>query len=187
MSEIWQSRVGGYLDVHLYYCSHLFVYLKCSIKRWRQRRCWVCSHPEVSQSRVMESSQKWQCGSCLARTWGPAWQILWQLSVTKSQTHMHHWLEPVVHSPAPHLKMHLVTHPFLQKRPADGPAPDSPQKGLPRFIKTKEIASGKRDSVTTCQFTSAGTCQRMTQKAATCHPLPEQIKLLFVKHLNSNQ
>lgn len=27
----------------------------------------------------------------------------------------------------------------------------------------------------------------MTQKAATCHPLPELIKLLFVKHFNSNQ
>lgn len=62
-----------------------------------------------------------------------------------------------------------------------------PAEGATCFIKTKEITSAKPDSVTTCHFTSAGTCQRMTQKAATCHPLTEHIKLLFGKHFNSSQ
>ena len=55
------------------------------------------------------------------------------------------------------------------------------------FINTKESASPKRDSVTTCHFISAGTCQRVTQEAATCHPLTEHIEPPFVKHVNSNQ
>ena len=75
---------------------------------------------------------------------------------------------------------------FLPEETSLCPCSRLPTEGATCFIKTKETARAKRDSVTTRHFTSAGTCQRTTRKAATCHPLTEHIKLLFVKHFNSS-
>lgn len=126
------------------------------------------------------------CESCLAQGEGSLTDLVTAVSHQRSSS-----CAPAagagVHTTPSHLKTCMVTHPFFSEETGLCLHSWLPTERATCFIKTKEIARAKRDSVTTCHFTSASTCQRMTQKAATCHPLTEHIKLLFVKHFNSNQ
>lgn len=149
-------------------------------------------HAECARMLKSPQEQWWgfcrsDCESCLARGAGhPARSCDSCLSSKAKFRCTTGWHEGV-HTTPSQLKTRMVTHPFFPEETGLCPRSWLPTERATCFIKTKEIARAKRGSVTTCHFISASTCQRMTQKAATCHPLTEHIKLLFVKHFNSNQ
>lgn len=167
--------------VDLYFCLHLFVGLKYSIKirMQKQRKSWVCLHPEISWETT--SGELW--GREMEE--GAAWQILWQTAVNHEGRALcspgWSW-EFLIHQGT---KKHTCDTSCFQKRPVHASLLTPHRNGY-LLYQDKKKSLAPSVTVTTCHFTLAGTCQRMTHKAATCHPLPEHIKLPFVKHFNGN-